>query len=834
MDMTLCPQTYNSLTMFLVVILVSLFSETHCVQPVQCRWGPYGEWSECDGCTKMQSRTRSVVTFAQFGGAVCTGLASQSQECVPSKKCPMESGCGDRFRCTSGKCINPSLVCNGDHDCEEDSLDEQRCDESTSNSVCDEQKTPPNSELSGLGFDVLMEKLKGPVINTKSFGGQCRKRFSGDHKSFYRLPQSLLGYTFRVGAEHEFTDESYNSSWAYMKHYEKRHKITGGHDHFTSHYEFKEDKSYHLLIIRSEVEVAQFQNHGPDYLPLSEEFWKALSSLPVVYEASAYRSLLERFGTHFMSEGSLGGRFEFLLEFDSRSWQEQSSSLKDFHQCITKVKRFLFIKWKTTRCNTVYERLMKTKHGGSTRFPIKANTDGGNLGYAEGLKHLNLQNPEGNHAMYTKWAGSVKDLPVVIKQKLRPLYELVKEVPCAGMKKLHLKRAIEEYLNEKHACHCRPCSNNGQPTITGSRCTCLCKPGTHGQACEAGSVIGEQQGVIDGSWSCWSAWSSCSRDQRSRSRTCNNPSPRSGGMHCIGQPVEQQACEDPDMDYYRTMEPHCFDPSLTPVRSCKTPPALRNGFVLNPKDVYAVGSKVEYSCIDGYYLQGQKIVECTDSLTWRKGQMECKKSACDAPPLQQAVIGSPVKATYQIGDQVFLSCPVGMQRVGEPEVACSSSLMWSPPPESVECLPVATVPPALRCKPWEKPGKEQCVCKLPYECEASFPVCVSLRADKVSQLGVCQLGALRCLGKSFTLLNDSSCHWPKQDFTSCQDCRPWEKCEGSACVCREPEECPEDGSHLCVSLGDGSAAVVMSECEVGALRCQSEAFSVVSIGPCAS
>ena len=44
----------------------------------------------------------------------------------------------------------------------------------------------------------------------------------------------------------------------------------------------------------------------------------------------------------------------------------------------------------------------------------------------------------------------------------------------------------------------------------------------------------------------------------------------------------------------------------------------------NPKDMYAVGSKVEYSCVDGYYLQGQKIVECTDSLTWRRGQMECK------------------------------------------------------------------------------------------------------------------------------------------------------------------------------------------------------------------
>lgn len=36
------------------------------------------------------------------------------------------------------------------------------------------------------------------VINTRSFGGQCRKVFSGDHSDFYRLPQSILRYSFQV------------------------------------------------------------------------------------------------------------------------------------------------------------------------------------------------------------------------------------------------------------------------------------------------------------------------------------------------------------------------------------------------------------------------------------------------------------------------------------------------------------------------------------------------------------------------------------------------------------------------------------------------------------
>lgn len=732
--------------------------------------------------------------------------------------------------------MSPSLVCNGDHDCEEDSLDEQRCDEATSTSVCDEQKTPPHSEHTGLGYNLLTAKLMAPVINTKSFGGQCRKVFSGDHKSFYRLPQSILRYTFQVEAENEFSDEFYNSSWSYMKHYEKRHQITGGRDHYTSHYEFKTDKAYHLLVIKSEVEVAQFQNNAPKYLTLSEEFWKALSALPVSYEATAYRNLLQKFGTHYLSEGSLGGRFEFVLRMDSNSAFQLSKTNTDFHRCITRVKRFLFWKKKTTKCDTVFKNTFESSVSGDSKLNIYPDIVGGQTGYAEGLKHLDLKNPEANHNMFSKWAGSVKYFPVVIKEKLRPLYELVKEVPCAGVKKLHLKRALEEYLQEQHPCHCRPCNNNGQPTVTGTQCSCSCKPGTYGLACEGGSIVGEQPGVIDGSWSCWSPWASCSGGQRSRQRTCNNPSPRSGGKHCTGEAMEKEPCEDPDMDYLRMMEPQCFDPSQMPVKSCKAPPALINGFAVNPKDVYAVGSKVEYSCIDGYYLQGQKIVECTDSLTWRRGQMECKKSACVAPPLQHAVIGSPVKSTYQIGDRVTLSCPPGMQRVGDAEVACSSSLMWSPPAETVECqpVPVATVPPALRCKPWEKPGKQQCVCKMPYECGASFQVCASLRADKVSQVGVCQLGALECLGRSYTLVNDSSCDWPKQDFTSCEACRPWEKCTGQACVCKEPEECPEADGFLCVALEDGGASSTMSECEVGVLRCHDEPFMVTRVGACAS
>ena len=60
-------------------------------------------------------------------------------------------------------------------------------------------------------------------------------------------------------------------------------------------------------------------------------------------------------------------------------------------------------------------------------------------------------------------------------------------------------------------------------------------------------------------------------------------------------------------------------------------------------------------------------------------------AACGVPSLERDVIGMPMKATYEMGEKVFLSCPSGKTLEGEREVICSSSLQWSPSPWRVTC-----------------------------------------------------------------------------------------------------------------------------------------------------
>ncbi|KAG8511667.1 Complement component C7, partial [Galemys pyrenaicus] len=161
---------------------------------------------------------RSVAVYGQYGGHACAGSAFETQLCKPVRGCPIEEGCGERFRCFSGQCISKSLVCNGDSDCEEDSADEDKCEDVENRLSCDIDETPPNIELTGNGYNALTGKFRNRVINTKSFGGQCRKVFSGDGKHYYRLSGNILSYTFQVKINNDFNYEFYNSIWSYVKH----------------------------------------------------------------------------------------------------------------------------------------------------------------------------------------------------------------------------------------------------------------------------------------------------------------------------------------------------------------------------------------------------------------------------------------------------------------------------------------------------------------------------------------------------------------------------------------------------------------------------------------
>ncbi|CAK6950602.1 complement component C7 [Scomber scombrus] len=842
----------NIAQLCLVVLPSLLFLFTPkgiCGQRVHCQWGPYGDWSECDGCTKLQTRTRAMAVYAQFGGNLCPGERTETRSCETTKGCPLEDGCGDRFRCRSGKCVSQSLVCNGDQDCEEDGQDEQACDPLQKYIVCLNSAPPPNTELLGLGYDVVTGKRRASVINTKSFGGQCRTMFSGVHNNVYRLPLSTIQYSFMVKAQNDFSDEMFKSEWHYAKDKVKRQTVSGtttGYRNSDYHMTHDKTKVHKILVLKNDIEVAQFQSNSPQYLPISEEFWKALAKLPSVYDYAAYRRVLERFGTHYLSEGNLGGSFKVVAKIDEETERQMVTESHQSNECVRTKRWFLIFPITTVDC-----RQDQSYHSSSSGYQRSNNehtveVDGGDLPFIAALNTMDLNNPEKNWQTYSNWADSIRSFPQVTKQKLRPLSELVKEVHCAGVKKLYLRRAIEQYFSESDPCHCRPCSNNGMAVMDGDVCKCICKPGTSGLACERGSEVEGQQGVIYGGWSCWSSWSTCSGNRRSQSRSCSNPTPRNGGESCIGEPTETSDCEDQDIQYLKTMEPQCFDLTLPASQKCGVPPALINGYIMDPKDIYLVGSKVEYTCAEGFFLIGHSTLECNADKTWSARPGLCTISRCTIRSLADDVIASPLKQAYGIGETVTLSCPEGRQLLGEATVICDASLNFSPNPANTKCSPVSVpeqlIIPSVICQQWEKSSRGKCVCRMPFECGSSLEMCsTSPVTGKSILLSVCKLHALQCLKKNHIIAEDSTCKWPLRNITTttdCTNCQMWETCDDQTnkCRCKDSAECSTPGFNVCVRVGEDATAATqtMSECEAGLRRCKAEKVSVVNILPCTS
>ncbi|XP_059830247.1 complement component C7-like [Hypanus sabinus] len=812
-----------------------------------CRWGPFTPWSECEGCNHTQSRWRAVAEFSEFGGKPCTGERFEMRSCTPTRGCPMEEGCGEKFRCALGQCISQNLVCNGDEDCEGDGSDETGCDEWRM--ACDIDKLPPQAELTGNGFDIIKGEFRRPVINTKFFGGTCRKVFSEDTRNYYRLPQSLLRYTFQVQVKNDFNFQAYESSWSYMKQ-ESGSYSASGRSTFSSYNEAyntfrdknnQKSKEQLYLKVENEVEVAQFGNERPDRLPLPSAFHRELLQLPAVYERNAYRRLIELYGTHYLRRGSLGGRYRLLFLIDKERLSNAGITKEDMSKCSQTSINLFFIKYHSGKCRN-YQNALQTALGSHTgKAEGLSSTVGGRAAFIAALSLVDMRNPQANSDVYQRWAGSVSQNPVIIKQQLAPLDELVKEVPCAGVKRLFLRRALAEYEAEVNPCRCRPCANNGQALVIGSSCQCFCKPYTFGPLCQRGVLAQERESGtgVDGGWSCWSGWRECQGGQRHRSRNCNNPAPGPGGRACTGQHQQSEACPDSELEYLRTVEPHCFEEQDGPIRGCTAPPHLENGFVQEAQSVYTVGTHAMYVCHAGYYLSGgDGAVRCGEDLQWERNELRCLRTECVPPVVGPGVVVSPSKPSHKIGQRISLSCSASLALHGPTSITCGPSLLWDPDPHETRCESVPEeeeVSPQPQCAPWKKLVQMECVCKLPYECSASLPVCVRDRGSGRNVLLTwCKLQSLQCLGQAFDLAADADCPAPAPMARRCGACAPWETCDAQSgsCVCSELAECPQLGIEFCAELEDSEGEQTLSECQAAVRQCRGQAFTLTASHPC--
>ncbi|KAG7271227.1 hypothetical protein CRUP_038674 [Coryphaenoides rupestris] len=528
-----------------------------CQHRVHCRWGGFGEWSACDPCTNRQSRSRPMVVYAQFGGNPCGGSPGETRACETTQHCPL-----GRMAVETASDAHQLSNCGA-----------------------------TAAKHSGPGFDAVTGTVRGVVINTQLFGGQCRPVQGLTSNSVYRIPLSTLSYKYAVKVEKHFSEEVYSSKWEYAKKDISRKTVTGTTTGF-SNYDFHDDQTREtrrLLVLKNNIEVATFQNDAPQYVPISEPFWKALSGLPVVYDYTAYRGLVERFGTHYRSEGTLGGSFTTLMYSTRKSDTADAGSENVYNECEKPIEFVLFIPLNRETCSRDSGSSQQKTHTTDNQ-PIIVKTDVKGGLHHGGLYNLDMSNAPRNWKAYTDWADSLTSVPEVTEQKLRPLSELVKEVPCAGVKKLYLRRAIEQYVAETHPCHCQPCRDNGVAVRRGLECKCICKPGV---ACEQG--IGVSVDIL------------CSGSKAPKD------------VYLVGDTIEYSCITEHHLMGHSTIQ--CLEDQTWSQRpgSCRAskclPPDLTDGVLASTqKALYSIGEIVTLSCPPGKQLLGETEIICGPNL----------------------------------------------------------------------------------------------------------------------------------------------------------------------------------------------------------------------------
>nr|XP_001114403.2 complement component C8 alpha chain [Macaca mulatta]XP_005543304.1 PREDICTED: complement component C8 alpha chain [Macaca fascicularis] len=548
---------------------------------VTCQLSNWSEWTDCFPCQDKRYRYRSLLQPNKFGGTICSGDVWDQASCSSSTPCIRQARCGQDFQCKeTGRCLKRHLVCNGDQDCL-DGSDEDDCEDVRAiDEDCSQYEPIPGSQKAALGYNILTQEDAQSVYDATYYGGQCEtvyngewrelrydptceRLYYGDDEKYFRKPYNFLKYHFEALADTGISSELYDNANDLLSKVRKDKSDSFGvtigigpagsplmvgvgvskseDASFLKELNKYNEKKFIFMRIFTKVQTAHFKMRR-DNIMLDEGMLQSLMELPDQYNYGMYAKFINDYGTHYITSGSMGGTYEYILVIDKAKMESLGITSRDIMTCFGGSLGIQYEGGINVDGSLSGDHCKKFGDGKTERArkamaveDIISRVRGGSSGWSGGL----AQNR--STITYRSWGRSLKYNPVVIDFEMQPIHEVLRHTSLGPLeaKRQNLRHALDQYLMEFNACRCGPCFNNGVPILEGTSCRCQCRLGRLGPACEQIQTEGAK---ADGSWSCWSSWSVCRTGTQERRRECDNPAPQNGGASCPGRKVQTQAC----------------------------------------------------------------------------------------------------------------------------------------------------------------------------------------------------------------------------------------------------------------------------------------------------